>query len=114
MAKIDHAAIRCRNYEGAKRFFEYVFEMNMWREIGEKPERKCWYREGIQLCEQEEIRIGEDNGYDHISIAVEDIPGTMAKAEEYGAKRINDHWFFLQDGARIELKPLSEWKLGDC
>ena len=40
MAKIDHAAIRTTSYEDTQRFFEDVFEMHMWREIGEKPERK--------------------------------------------------------------------------
>lgn len=49
MAKIDHAAIRTKSYEDAQKFFEDVFEMHMCREIGEKPERKCWFREGIQL-----------------------------------------------------------------
>lgn len=50
MAKIDHAAIRTASYENAQKFFEDVFEMHMWRESGEKPGRKCWYEEGIQLC----------------------------------------------------------------
>ena len=49
MAKIDHAAIRTSSYEDAQKFFEDVFDMHMWREIGEKPSRKCWFREGIQL-----------------------------------------------------------------
>ena len=71
MAKIDHAAIRTASYEDAQKFFEDVFEMHMWREIGEKPERKCWYEEGIQLCEREEIDTEGENGYDHISIAVD-------------------------------------------
>ena len=37
MAKIDHAAIRTSSYEDAQKFFEDVFDMHMWREIGEKP-----------------------------------------------------------------------------
>lgn len=41
MAKIDHAAIRTTSYEDTQKFFEDVFEMHMWREIGEKPGRKC-------------------------------------------------------------------------
>ena len=41
MARIDHAAIRTKSYEEAQRFFEDVFEMHMWREIGEKPGRKA-------------------------------------------------------------------------
>ena len=44
MAKIDHAAIRTTSYEDTQKFFEDVFEMHMWKEIGEKPARKCWYR----------------------------------------------------------------------
>ena len=72
MAKIDHAAIRTASYEEAQKFFEDIFEMHMWREIGEKPERKCWYKEGIQLCETEEIETSNENGYDHISIAVDE------------------------------------------
>ena len=61
MAKIDHAAIRTASYENAQKFFEDVFEMHMWREIGEKPGRKCWYEEGIQLCEMEEINTEGEN-----------------------------------------------------
>ena len=67
MAKIDHAAIRTSSYEDAQKFFEDVFDMHMWREIGEKPERKCWFREGIQLCEVSNINTEAENGYDHIS-----------------------------------------------
>ena len=64
MARIDHAAIRTKSYEEAQHFFEDVFEMHMWREIGEKPGRKCWYKEGIQLCEVEELNAASENGYD--------------------------------------------------
>ena len=41
MAKIDHAAIRTASDEDAQKFFDDVFEMHLWREIGEKPGRKC-------------------------------------------------------------------------
>ena len=84
MAKIDHAAIRTASYEDAQKFFEDVFEMHMWREIGEKPERKCWYEEGIQLCEREEIDTEGEN---------------------------DDHWFSLPNGTKIELKLLENWKV---
>ena len=59
MAKIDHAAIRTAAYEDAQKFFEGVFDMHMWRETGEKPGRKCWFREGIQLCEAERSLISQ-------------------------------------------------------
>ena len=66
MAKIDHAAIRTSSYEDAQKFFDDVFDMHMWREIGEKPERKCWFREGIQLCEVSAINTDAENGYETI------------------------------------------------
>ena len=111
MAKIDHAAIRTASYEDAQKFFEDVFEMHMWREIGEKPERKCWYEEGIQLCEMEEINTEGENGYDHISIAVDSVEETMEKIKVYPVKVINDHWFSLPNGTKIELKLLENWKV---
>lgn len=113
MAKIDHAAIRTKSYEDAQKFFEDVFEMHMWREIGKKPERKCWFREGIQLCEATEINTAAENGYDHISIAVDSVPEIMEKIKAYPVTIINDHWFSLPDGTKIELKLLENWKLND-
>lgn len=111
MAKIDHAAVRTSSYEDAQKFFEDVFEMHMWREIGEKPGRKCWYKEGIQLCEVEELDAASENGYDHISIAVDSEAEIMEKIKAYPVKAINDHWFSLPNGTKIELKPLAEWKV---
>ena len=111
MARIDHAAIRTKSYEEAQRFFEDVFEMHMWREIGEKPGRKCWYKEGIQLCEVEELNAASENGYDHISIAEDSEAEIMEKIKAYPIKAINDHWFSLPNGTKIELKPLAEWKV---
>ena len=111
MARIDHAAIRTKSYEEAQRFFKDVFEMHMWREIGEKPGRKCWYEEGIQLCEMEEINTKGENGYDHISIAVDSVEETMEKIKAYPVKAINDHWFSLPNGTKIELKLLENWKV---
>ena len=80
-------------------------------EIGEKPERKCWYEEGIQLCEREEIDTEGENGYDHISIAVDSVEETMEKIKVYPVKEINDHWFSLPNGTKIELKLLENWKV---
>ena len=111
MAKIDHAAIRTASYEDAQKFFDDVFEMHMWREIGEKPGRKCWYKEGIQLCEVEELDAASENGYDHISIAVDSEAEIMEKIKAYPVKAINDHWFSLPNGTKIELNPKIEWKV---
>ena len=81
MTKLDHAAIRTVHYEEAQTFFKDVFDMHMWGEIGEKPGRKCWFKEGIQLCEATEISVSAENGYDHISLAVDSVPEIMKKSK---------------------------------
>ena len=113
MTKLDHAAIRTVHYEEAQTFFKDVFNMHMWREIGEKPERKCWFKEGIQLCEATEISVSAENGYDHISLAVDSVPEIMKKIKAYPVTPINDRWFSLPNGTKIELKLLSDWKLNE-
>ena len=60
MAKIDHAGLITESYEDAQRFFEEVFGMRKWREDGEKPARRCWYMEGIQLNETAEKKHRTD------------------------------------------------------
>ena len=40
------------------------------------------------------------NGYDHISIAVNSVEETMEKIKAYPVTPINDHWFSLPDGTR--------------
>lgn len=35
----------------------------------------------------------------------------MEKIKAYPVKAINDHWFSLSNGTKIELKPLAEWKV---
>ena len=53
------------------------------------------------------------NGYDHISIAVNSVEETMEKIKAYPVTPINDHWFSLPDGTKIELKLLENWKVND-
>ena len=113
MAMIDHDAFSTISYVDAQKFFVYVFDMLIWREIGEKPSRKCWFREGIQLCEMENINITAENGYDHISIAVDSVEETMEKIKAYPVTPINDHWFSLPEGTQIALKLLDNWKVND-
>ena len=80
---------------------------------GEKSGRKCWYKEGIQLCETETIEKKNENGYDHISIAVDRVEEVMERVKTYPVEIINDHWFALPNGTKIELKLLENWKLND-
>lgn len=105
-AEIDHVAIRTAEFEKTKAFFEDVFSMESYREAGEKPARRVWYLQGVQLCEVETLPEGE-NGYDHFSMGVEDVEAIMKKVKEsYPECRIkNDHWFILPNGTGLELKP---------
>ena len=69
-----------------------------------------------KICEKlkvEELDAASENGYDHISIAVDSETEIMEKIKAYPVKAINDHWFSLPNGTKIELKPLAEWK-GDA
>ena len=75
--------------------------------------QKSWYKEGIQLCEVETVKPDGQNGYDHISIAVDSVEETMEKIKAYPTTTINDHWFSLPNGTKIELKLLENWKLND-
>ena len=68
--------------------------MHMWRKL-EKSRPQVLVPEGIQLCEAENIDTSAENGYDHISIAVESVEETMEKIRSYPVKPINDHWFAL-------------------
>ena len=37
----------------------------------------------------------------------------MEKIKAYPVTPINDHWFSLPDGTKIELKLLENWKVND-
>ena len=104
--EIDHVAIRTTEFDKARAFFEDVFSMQCYREIGQKPERKLWFLEGVQLCEVEALPEGE-NGYDHFSLGVDDVEAVMKHVEKAypECEIINDHWFRLPNRTEIELKP---------
>ena len=104
-SKLDHIALRTAHYEEMKAFFEKVFFMHCDREIGERPNRKLWFQEGIQLCEQPEEFVGE-NGYDHFCLLVNDIAEVMRILEnDYPECRILDsNWFLRPNQTKVELK----------
>lgn len=114
MAKIDHVAITTKDYDEYVTFFEEVFDMHSWREKGEAPKRQIWFREGIQINETpDDVDAEAENGVHHISIAVNKIERTMEKIKSYNTIPIDDHWFKLPNGVKIELKLLDDWKVGD-
>ena len=73
---------------------------------GEKPGENAGTKEGSSSAKMEEINTEGENGYDHISIAVDSVEETMEKIKAYPVKAINDHWFSLPNGTKIELKLL--------
>lgn len=104
---IHHAALNVTEFDWYVDFFLSVFGMTVQRTAGEKPARKVWFHEGIQLNECETSSVC-GNACDHISLAVEDIPRTIEAAKKSGCSTLSDgpHWFALPNGVRVELKSM--------
>ena len=51
---LQHVAINTTRFEESVRFFEYLFEMEATRMMGDAPNRKIWFRQGIQVNEVSE------------------------------------------------------------
>ena len=104
-AILDHVAIRTKEYDYMRDFFINVFAMKCERETGTRPERKLWFREGIQLCEKEKV-ADDENGYDHFCICVDDIRSVMEIiSKSYpDCCIIKENWFKLPNQTTIELK----------
>ena len=106
-SRIHHAALNVAKFDWYVDFFQSVFGMTVEKTTGEKPMRKVWFLEGIQLNERENPSVCGDS-IDHVSLAVEDVPGVVETAVNAGCSVLPDgaHWFKLPNGTRIELKPL--------
>ncbi len=70
-------------------------------------------KKGSSYAKQQKISVSAENGYDHISLAVDSVPEIMKKIKAYPVTPINDHWFSLPNGTKIELKLLSDWKMNE-
>lgn len=103
--KIDHVALCVHNFEWHIHFFEEVFGMEVEKAKGVAPERKVWFREGIQL--NESVSKTTDGGtLDHIGIKADGKENIIAESEKFGCKRFQkrDNWFQTPTGIIIELK----------
>ena len=106
-ARIHHVALNISDMDWYVAFFENVFGMTVQRTAGEKPKRRLWFGEGVQLNECEsDLTCG--NACDHFSLAVEDVPAAVKQAIEAGCAALPDgaHWVALPNGVRLELKPM--------
>ena len=105
---IHHVALNVEDLDWYAAFFREVFGMQAERTAGERPGRKLWFREGIQLNEVSGPLTG-GGWYDHLSLAVEDIPDTVKSALSRGCSPLPEgrNWFALPNGVRVELKELT-------
>lgn len=104
-AKIDHVAIKVNNLEESVHFFKEVFGMEEEKTAGEKPVRKVWFRQGIQLNETDE-GIMTEGIMDHIGIHTDCKETVLLKCKEAGCEILpnGDNWFQTPTGIKIELK----------
>ena len=102
--QVHHVAVRSAAFEETVRFFEEVFQMEVSRTAGEKPARRLWFRQGLQV--NEVASPDPVSGLcDHIGIQVERKSETLEKAEAFGCEMLEDKpgWFVTPDGIVIEL-----------
>ena len=108
-ARIHHVALNVRDLDWYAAFFRDVFGMTVQRTDGERPKRRIWFCEGVQLneCEAEPVR---GNACDHFSLGVDDVPAAVEAAVKAGCAPLPEgaHWVALPNGVRLELKPMAQ------
>ena len=103
--KLHHMAVNAANFEATVKFFQELFDMEVLKTNGGAPNRKLWFKQGIQVNEVTEV-VPDGNVYDHIGIWVDDRERTLAKAHAMGCKAMGGkpaHWFLTPEGIVIEL-----------
>lgn len=102
--QLHHVAVNTRNFEETVRFFKELFSMEVTEERGQAPNRKLWFREGIQVNEVLELPT-QGSLCDHIGIHVENWEQLRQRAEEMGCAPVpgKPHWFVTPDKLVIEL-----------
>lgn len=102
--QLHHVAVNTCNFEETVRFFKELFAMEVTQEKGQAPNRKLWFREGIQVNENPGERSDGDR-YDHIGIQVDNWEQLRRRAEEMGCTPVQGkpHWFVTPDKIVIEL-----------
>ena len=109
-AYVNHAAICVTDFDWYKNFFQTVCEMEIYREDGEAPKRRCWFKEGIQIDEKT-VQLETNGAISHIGLLTADVPALVAKAIEAGCSPIEGmaaHWMALPNGIKLEVKQLGK------
>ena len=90
MAQLRHVALRCRDMEKSRRFYEEVID---WEFIGYRPSRR-----GLDMSDgtnnitlldygtQERPTLGEGHEYIHLGILVDNLEDTWKRLHAWGAK----------------------------
>ena len=90
--------------EGCAEVAGQVFTLASGLPLNQAPNRKLWFREGIQVNENLGERSDGDR-YDHIGIQVDNWELLRRRAEEMGCTPVpgKPHWFVTPDKIVIEL-----------
>ena len=101
---LDHIAVNTAQFEKTLLFYESVFGMTISRTAGDKPHRKSWLQQGIQINEVC-TTVQEGCLYDHIALRVDDLSDTLKNAQLFGCKQIEakPNWIITPDAIIIEL-----------
>lgn len=102
---LNHTALNVKDFDWYADFFRTVCGMSSYREDGDRPNRKIWFTEGIQLNEADTDR--EPAGiFDHIGFHADDVAIFVSAAKAAGCKDIpgKAHWFMLPNGIKVEVK----------
>ena len=102
--QLHHVAVNTRDFEGTVRFFQELFHMEVTEERGQAPNRKLWFREGIQVNECA-AEPSDGSRYDHIGIRVDNWEQLRERAAEMGCTPVpgKPHWFVTPEKLVIEL-----------
>lgn len=100
---LDHLAINVKDLSWYTNFFQSVFNMTISKTNGQFPNRKVWFKEGIQLNEQTNDEIF-GNKLDHLAIKVENIDEIINIALKTDCTLLNKkNWIKLPNAIVIEL-----------
>lgn len=103
-AQLHHVAINVQDFEWNLHLFQKLFHMKIKKTAGEKPNRKVWFYQGIQINECSSLSPDSSN-YDHIAISVNNISETVTQALKMNCTPLSNgnNWFLLPEGTKIEL-----------
>ncbi len=103
IAELHHIAFSVQEFDWYVDFFQTVFDMTVRKTAGEKPSRKLWFHQGIQI---NETTVPTENGsnYDHFSLAVDDIEEAVKLCLEKGCRKApnGDNWVIFPNNVMLE------------